>query len=181
MNFLWSESSSRTYCFNVVSPLEYVHMTRTDRGWVAMQILVVAAMVLALIILKPPEERLLPIWVGVAFCFVSLAVMAAAFVAHVLVNHTMQVNVSPSPDLKKQLVARGIYAYVRHPMYLSGSLLLIGAAIWHGNVVAIGGGLMATLFFYLKSIHEEQLLKQVYADYASYMNRTGRLLPRLWR
>ncbi len=172
-------------CIHIVSNVAFSPIlslvTRSDRHWVAMQVLVVAAIVLALIILKPPEVRLLPIWVGVALCFISLAVMASAFMAHVSVNHTMQVNVSPSPDSKKQLVARGIYAYVRHPMYLSGSLLLLGATIWHGNVVAIGGGLMASLFFYLKSIHEEQLLLQVYADYPAYMKRTGRLLPRFWR
>jgi len=155
-------------------------MTGTDRRWVAMQILVVVAIVPALIILKPPEERLLPIWVGIALCVVSLAVIVAALVAHAMVNRTIQVNVCPSPDSKKQLVVRGIYAYVRHPMYLSGSLLLLGAAIWHGNVVAIGGGLMAAFFFYLKSIHEEQLLLQMYAGYPEYMKRTGRLLPRLW-
>jgi protein-S-isoprenylcysteine O-methyltransferase Ste14 len=156
-------------------------VTRTDRLWVVMQILVVIAIVLALIILKPPEERLLPIWVGIVFCLVSLALFVSSFVAHAMVNRTIQVNVSPSPDPQKRLVARGIYAYVRHPMYLSGILLLVGATIWQGNVVAIGGGLMATLFFYLKSIHEEQLLLQVYVDYPAYMKRTGRLLPRLRR
>jgi protein-S-isoprenylcysteine O-methyltransferase Ste14 len=156
-------------------------MTRTDRRWVAMQILVVVAIVPALIVLRPPEERLLPIRVGLALCFISLAVMVSALVAHALVNHTPRVNVSPSPDVEKLLVVRGIYAYVRHPMYLSGSLLLLGATIWHGNVVVIGGGLMASLFFYLKAVHEERLLLQVYADYPACMKRTGRLLPQLWR
>lgn len=156
-------------------------MTSTDRRWVAMQILVVIAIVLALIILKIPQERLLPIWVGVALFPISLALFVSSFVAHAMVNRTIQVNVCPSPDSRKQLVVRGIYAYVRHPMYLSGSLLLIGVTVWHGNIVAIGGGLMATLFFYLKGIHEEQLLLQVYADYPDYMKRTGRLFPRLLR
>ncbi len=156
-------------------------MTRTDRAWVSTQVAFLIAIALALIFLRRPEEPILPVWVGVALTLVSLILFVASFVAHVMVNRTIQVNVCPSPDPEKRLVARGIYAYIRHPMYLSAAVLLLGAATWHGNPVVIGGGLAATLFVYLKSIHEEKLLLQVYADYPDYMRRTGRLLPRLWK
>jgi protein-S-isoprenylcysteine O-methyltransferase Ste14 len=153
-------------------------MTGTDRQWVIMQVLVVAAVALALILLHRPAEPILPVWVGIVLCGISLIVMALAFVAHAQVNRTIQVNVCPAPDSAKKLVVRGIYGYVRHPMYLSGSLVLLGATVWHGNPIAIGGGLMAWLFFYLKAIHEERLLMQAYSDYPEYMLRTGRLFPR---
>jgi protein-S-isoprenylcysteine O-methyltransferase Ste14 len=167
--------------YDVAFPSDHSPLTRTDRNWVVMQVLIAAAIVLAVIILEPPEERFLPVSVGVTLIAISLASFIASFVAHVMVNHTLQVNVSPAPDSRKQLVVRGIYAYIRHPMYLSAVLLIFGVAICHGNIVVIGGGLVTTLFVHLKAIHEEQLLQQVYADYPVYMKRTGRLLPRLWR
>lgn len=156
-------------------------LSRSDLQWAITQALVVSAIVLSLILLPSPTTRPIPSWCGIVLCVLSGVTIVAAFLAHALVNRTPRVNICPQPDPKKTLVVQGIYRYVRHPMYLSAALLLLGAAIWHGNAVAIGGGLMAWLFFYLKAIHEERLLLQVYPDYPSYMMRSGRLFPRLRR
>ena len=70
---------------------------------------------------------------------------------------------------------------MRHPMYLAAILLLLGAAIWRGSLVALGYVILAVVFLEFKASYEERLLLQTYSDYAAYMKRTGRLLPRLWR
>ncbi len=124
---------------------------------------------------------LLPIWIGIGLCLLSPIIVAAAVRSHRVTNNSVKVKISPSPDPAKSLVDCGIYAYVRHPMYLAAILLLLGAAIWRGSLFALGYVILAVVFLEFKASHEERMLLQTYSDYAAYRKRTGRLLPRIRR
>jgi protein-S-isoprenylcysteine O-methyltransferase Ste14 len=156
-------------------------MTGTDRRWVLGQWTLLAGFILVLILVSPSHNSLLPAWFGIILCVLSPVIIAFAVRSHRAINHSVRVKIGPSPDSEKKLVDRGIYAYVRHPMYLAAILLILGAAIWHGSPVVLGYVILAAVFVYLKARYEERLLLQIYSDYAAYMKRTGRLLPRLWR
>lgn len=77
------------------------------------------------------------------------------------------------------LSARGIYRFVRHPMYTGVIIACIGVATWRGLLVVwlVVGGLI--LFFDVKARAEEVLLKRAYPGYSDYARRTGRFLPRV--
>jgi len=89
-------------------------------------------------------------------------------------------NWSASVTFKEnhELIERGPYAFVRHPIY-SGLLLMgIGTAIMSGRV---GGFIVFIIFFlglWLKSYQEERLLTKHFPDaYPNYKARVKALIP----
>ncbi len=79
------------------------------------------------------------------------------------------------------LRARGVYRWVRHPMYTSVLLLCVGVAAARG--AAAVWVLVATLaiFFEAKTRLEEKFLIEAYDGYASYASRTGKFVPGVGR
>mgnify|MGYP003676856825 CR=1 FL=1 len=83
---------------------------------------------------------------------------------------------------KHELITRGVYHHVRHPMYLSIWLWVLGQGMLLQNWLAGWTMLPAFATMYcLRTPREEQLMCEQFGDaYRSYMQQTGRLLPR-WR
>jgi protein-S-isoprenylcysteine O-methyltransferase Ste14 len=92
-------------------------------------------------------------------------------------------NWSPSLQLREghELVTEGVYRYVRHPMYASEWLWSIAQALLLQNWVAGWAGLaLFTPLYVLRVPREEQMMLDRFgAEYRSYMNRTGRIVPQL--
>ena len=77
-----------------------------------------------------------------------------------------------------ELIDRGPYRFVRHPIYTGFALLVLGTALWYGHAegftlfVALLGGL------YVRARREERLLaKQFPGTYLSYKTRTKMFIP----
>ncbi|MDH5359105.1 MAG: protein-S-isoprenylcysteine O-methyltransferase [Gammaproteobacteria bacterium] len=79
------------------------------------------------------------------------------------------------------LVTTGIYKRIRHPMYSAHLLYAIAQAMLLGNWIAGLSFLLLQLPFYpLRIPKEERMLQEHFGDaYLDYIQRTGRLLPRL--
>lgn len=77
--------------------------------------------------------------------------------------------------------ARGVYRWIRHPMYTSVLVLCVGVAAARGALVV--WVLVATLavFFEAKTRLEESFLIEAYDGYASYASRTGKFVPGVGR
>ena len=85
----------------------------------------------------------------------------------------------PQPREGSELVQRGIYAHVRHPLYTSVMLTSLGwALLWQS-----GPALLATLilipFFHFKARREERWLRGQFPDYADYERTVPRFIPRI--
>jgi len=78
---------------------------------------------------------------------------------------------------KHQLVERGPYAYVRHPMYSGIILMLLGVLLWYGRMSWLLVFLFVFVGLYLKSRSEEELLERTFPRYAGYRKRTKALIP----
>lgn len=79
---------------------------------------------------------------------------------------------------EQRVVQEGPYRLVRHPGYLGTLLVWLGAAVAlaNGPTVAVVGATL--LRAYLPRIHaEEAMLRDTFADYAAYQDRTWRLVP----
>ena len=88
---------------------------------------------------------------------------------------------SPLPNGATDLVTRGPYQFVRHPMYTSVILLGIGMTIRSGSwIVAIAFVALIALFA-IKSRWEEMHLADTFPGYGRYVVSTGRFIPRLTR
>lgn len=83
----------------------------------------------------------------------------------------------PTPVDNGVLVDDGVYAYVRHPIYLGIILVGFGYSVAMDSLVALIVSVILTVFLDLKSRHEEVLLRERYPDYAVYAAHTKRFVP----
>ena len=89
---------------------------------------------------------------------------------------------TPAPiDAPKRLVVRGLYRYVRNPMYVGVLTVLAGWMVLFGSPELIAYGLCVGIAFHLFVVlYEERRLGQLFgAEYHDYCARVGRWLPRI--
>jgi len=81
-----------------------------------------------------------------------------------------------------RLITHGTYRLVRHPMYSALFLCAIGQALVLPNWVAGPSYLLALviLFAFRVGAEEKMMLETFGNEYAAYVTRTKRLVPRLW-
>jgi protein-S-isoprenylcysteine O-methyltransferase Ste14 len=80
-----------------------------------------------------------------------------------------------------ELTTEGVFAWVRHPIYLALDLLAIGSAIWCPTAGTAIGAALVVLGGDLRARAEEALLVATYGDvYRAYAARTARLVPGLY-
>jgi protein-S-isoprenylcysteine O-methyltransferase Ste14 len=77
-----------------------------------------------------------------------------------------------------ELIERGPYAYVRHPIYSGMLLMVLGTAILNGRLGGFAALLIVFLGFWLKSRQEERLMTKHFPQaYAKYKARVKALVP----
>jgi protein-S-isoprenylcysteine O-methyltransferase Ste14 len=108
---------------------------------------------------------------------------AAALLLFYLTHRALGRNWSVSLDLREshELITDGIYTYLRHPMYSAFWLWAIAQALLLPNWIAGPAGLVGfgTLYFFRVG-EEEKLMSEAFgSEYRDYINRTGRVFPRL--
>lgn len=89
-------------------------------------------------------------------------------------------TIFPEPKPGSQLITRGIYAWVRHPLYTSVILLAFAWAIGWQSLAALVLALATTGFLDAKSRHEETRLQKHFPDYPDYARHVKRFLPFLY-
>jgi len=126
-----------------------------------------------------PFNFMLPLaasWLGVAALIASLWLFWRS-------HADLGANWSPHLAIQQShtLVERGVYRRIRHPMYASLFVAGIGQLLTLQNWVGGGSILFAAILFYFFRIpQEEQLMQAEFGEaYAVYMQRTGRIFPRL--
>jgi protein-S-isoprenylcysteine O-methyltransferase Ste14 len=98
-------------------------------------------------------------------------------------HYSLGTNWSGKLELSKDhvLVTSGPYRWVRHPMYTSFFLSSIGNFLMTANWLVSIPSLVALIWMYLgRFAAEEEMMIEKFGDaYRLYMQKTGRLLPRL--
>ena len=110
---------------------------------------------------------------------VVIAVQLLAVALSIWARRSFQMNqfsIHAEPK-EGQLLLRGPYQFIRHPMY-AAALLLIWSGIWAhispGNLVV---GVIITSVVAVRIVVEEQYLHTRYPDYVAYSHRTKRVIP----
>jgi len=91
---------------------------------------------------------------------------------------------TPAPtDPPKELVARGLYRYVRNPMYVGISAILLGEALfWRSRALLKYTVAVFGLFFLFIVVYEEPTLQQKFGEtYERYRRDVPRWIPRFKR
>lgn len=81
----------------------------------------------------------------------------------------------------QKLASRGLYGFVRHPMYAANVILMLGMPLALGSywgLVLVPTGLLVLVF---RILDEEKLLRQELSGYAEYTRQVRyRLVPYVW-
>jgi protein-S-isoprenylcysteine O-methyltransferase Ste14 len=121
----------------------------------------------------------LPAWAG----WLGVIILAAALLVFWRAHADLGLNWSPSLEIreKHELITRGIYGIVRHPMYASQWLWVIAQPLLLQNWVAGWLNLLVFIPFYLLRVRaEEQLMIEQFGDqYRAYMDKVGAVIPKL--
>ena len=81
----------------------------------------------------------------------------------------------------QKVVSTGVYGFVRHPMYLGGILMFVGAPLLLGSVYGILAGLVLTILLMARILGEEKMLNRELVGYREYTeNVRFRLIPYIW-
>lgn len=121
----------------------------------------------------------LPVWAG----WLGVALMAFSLLLFWLGHRDLKQNWSPSLEIFEghKLITSGIYARIRHPMYLSQLILSLAQALLLQNWIAGLIGLVCFIPFYLIRVKEEdKLMLDTFGDeYRKYREKVGGLFPKL--
>ncbi len=83
----------------------------------------------------------------------------------------------PRPGRDATLVRTGIYAFIRHPLYVAVFCGSVGWALALGSIPALVVALAQAPFFDAKARQEERWLREHFAEYADYERRVRRFIP----
>jgi protein-S-isoprenylcysteine O-methyltransferase Ste14 len=105
-----------------------------------------------------------------------MAGLAVALWARVILGR----NWSGVVTLKEghELVERGPYRFVRHPIYTGILTMFFATALVQGHVAGFAGVLLMFASFWIKLSREEKLMLQQFPErYAAYQHRAKRIIP----
>ena len=88
---------------------------------------------------------------------------------------------TPNPlDPPKVLMHRGLYRYVRNPMYVSVAFILLGETLFFRSVaLAIYSAVLLIGIHFLVVLYEEPILERRFGErYSGYRQRVSRWVPR---
>jgi protein-S-isoprenylcysteine O-methyltransferase Ste14 len=121
-----------------------------------------------------------PLWaqiLGAALIGAGLVLVWETFRANTFA--TTQVRVQT--ERRQTVVDTGPYRYIRHPMYAGMVLYMIGTPLMLGSLWGLAGVPVLGVLLALRTLGEEQVLKQDLAGYADYMSKTPwRIVPGMW-
>src|ERR1700726_2227625 len=126
----------------------------------------------------PLDLRVIPhvdalAWSGVVLC-------VAGFAFCIWARVTLGSNWSGVVTLKggHELITRGPYAIVRHPIYTGLLTMIVATVIVFGHVAGIIALPLVFWGLWIKLRYEEKLMLQKFPDeYAAYQQRVRRLIP----
>lgn len=160
--------------------------TGGQKGWDRYFIYVLMVSFLAWFIIMPLDAKRFewtgdfPIWLKVLGGFallVSFFFMFRSFADNPYASHLVRIQT----ERKQHVVSTGVYGFVRHPMYLGGMLLFIGAPLLLGSGYGILIGAAMSLLLVGRIIGEEKMLVEELEGYDDYRKKVRyRLIPFVW-
>jgi protein-S-isoprenylcysteine O-methyltransferase Ste14 len=117
--------------------------------------------------------------------FLGTVMMIAAVWVFYRAHADLGRNWSPTLQIREEheLVTQGIYGWIRHPMYASQWLWCLAQVLMLPNWLAGPVGFLTFVPFYIMRVRaEERMMIEQFGDaYRAYMERTGRVVPRVQR
>jgi protein-S-isoprenylcysteine O-methyltransferase Ste14 len=122
------------------------------------------------IALLPPQELSTTVYIA------SLLLTVGGFTIAIWAALSLGRSISMLPEAR-QLVTRGAYSSLRHPIYLGEMVGLAGVALQYRAPWALLLLALQFIFQFMRINYEERILLGVFPEYAAYAARTARLVP----
>lgn len=120
--------------------------------------------------IEPPNDLLLWCGYGIFILGTVIALIAA-------INLGKNLTPLPRPKENTELIQRGLYRFVRHPIYFGVIVLSLGWGLIQQSALVWLYVLIIAIFFDIKSRKEEQWLVERFSTYADYQGRVRKLIP----
>jgi protein-S-isoprenylcysteine O-methyltransferase Ste14 len=151
---------------------------RRGGGWVAAQVVLIAAVFLSALVGFGWPEAVAPVAYAVGALLLALGFGLLAAGA---IGLGAALTPFPAPRSVTALRTTGVYGLARHPMYGGGILIALGWSTIFATLVGLALSVVLALLLALKSRREELWLEQTHAGYAAYRRHTRRrFIPFVW-
>jgi protein-S-isoprenylcysteine O-methyltransferase Ste14 len=122
----------------------------------------------------------LPVWVR--WTGIALGVCAGSLLVWTLVNLGKNLTDTVVTRRAHSLVTHGPYRWIRHPFYVAIALSVTANGLAAANWFLLATGWLTIALLVVRTRKEEALLLARFGEaYRSYMEQTGRFLPRTGR
>ena len=92
-------------------------------------------------------------------------------------NRLGNFNIQPKMKENAKLITTGVYAYIRHPMYLSVLLMMLGVFIGSPSILEALFLVLLTIVLVLKAKKEEAIWSDETKEYLEYKKKTKLFIP----
>jgi len=137
--------------------------------FIIVQTLLLVALAAAFLLRADPLLIVAPSWIRVLGYVLAGGGLLLALAAGASLRSAT--GLSPEPR-SPAIVRRGVYRYLRHPMYTSAIAVASGLIVIQPRLSVAIAGFAVIGFYLIKVRYEERLLMKRYPDYASYRAET---------
>ncbi len=160
--------------------------TGNQKGWDQYLVYLLGLLFLIWFVVMPLDaERFtwtinFPVWlqvVGGILLVISFFFSYRAYTDNTFLSPLVRIQ----SEREQQVVSTGVYGFVRHPLYLGGVLLFIGAPMLLGSIYGIIIGALMFLIVVVRIMGEEKMLVYELKGYDDYKKKVkSRLIPFIW-
>jgi protein-S-isoprenylcysteine O-methyltransferase Ste14 len=92
-------------------------------------------------------------------------------------NTLSNFNITPEIKENAALITTGAYRYIRHPMYFSVLVMMLGVVVSKPTLLSFFIYLLLVVTLFLKAHKEETLWVEQSSEYRNYRQQTKRIIP----
>lgn len=132
---------------------------------------------IAAAVFGPPPRLLFPPQIVIGALLIAIAALLSCWTLLYFRSWRFRAAIG----VGHELATGGPFRILRHPIYLSLTLLALGTALWHPTVFISVSFVILAILADLRGRAEEALLLRVYGEtYAKYCERTRRFIPAVY-
>jgi protein-S-isoprenylcysteine O-methyltransferase Ste14 len=111
---------------------------------------------------------------------VNIIVFGAILALAIVLIQISQKTLFNTPENKEELINKGIFSHVRHPLYLGVLLIYLSLFFLSISLMSLGLWVIIFLIYNRLAAFEEDELEKIYKeDYIEYKKRARRWIPRI--
>ncbi|MCB0696525.1 MAG: isoprenylcysteine carboxylmethyltransferase family protein [Chitinophagaceae bacterium] len=110
----------------------------------------------------------------------AVSVLGGIIIIYAIITLNNNLTAFPTPKSNGVLITRGLYKYIRHPIYTGILLLTSGYGTYSENTLRLCVSVGLLILFLYKARYEESLLRNKFPEYGNYIKQSGMFLPKIF-